>query len=163
MRNTANQDIRREVAELEETLRELGRKRPLRDPMTQAVEELGFTPAQVHTLFWLGAEGAMTMGELAGRVCITEKTITGVVDRLEREEYLQRTRSDEDRRVVHVQLTRKGQATYRRFDTELKERLTRILSLLDPEDRRSLIRILQTICERLPKRSDTSTRETRKE
>jgi len=38
-------------------------------------------------------------------------TISGIVDRLETGGYLQRRRSTDDRRVVHLRLTEKGKRT----------------------------------------------------
>ena len=162
MRNTSKPDIQREVEAFMEMACELGRKRPLRDPLALALEELQLTPAQMHTLMWLGTDGALTMGELAARIGITEKTVTGVVDRLERETFLQRERSEEDRRVVHVNLARKGQALYRRLNEIVRNRVGLFLGLLDADDRQALIRILKKVAERLPSR-DASDKELRTE
>lgn len=63
------------VERLRELICALGRLRSLRDPIARAVEELGLTPAQVHTVIWLGEDGPLTMGELSRRVGITGKTI----------------------------------------------------------------------------------------
>jgi DNA-binding MarR family transcriptional regulator len=163
MRNTSKGDLKREADELANALLELGRKRPMRDPIALAVEEMQFTPAQSHGLLWLGADGPMTMGELATRCGITEKTITGVVDRLEREEYVQRERSEEDRRVVHVKLTRKGQSTFGRLNVEIRQRMADLLSLIEPEDRLVLVRILRTISERMPDPTEELSKDPRKE
>ena len=157
MRNTAKDDLKREVTELAETLMALGRKRPLRDPIALAFEEAQFTPAQIHSLLWLGSEGELTMGALAQRVGITEKTITGVVDRMEREDYLLRERSEEDRRVVHVKLTKKGQGVFKRCDLEMRERMGQFLQLLDPDDRCALLRILRVLVERTPEPQEALT------
>src|SRR5438270_307443 len=102
MRNNSQADILSQAQELQEILLELGRKRPLRDPICQALDDLQFTPAQAHSLLWLGAEGGLTMGAIAGRLGITEKTMTGVIDRLEADGYVARARSLKDRRVVNV-------------------------------------------------------------
>ena len=64
----------------------LGRRASLRDPLAGTCEALNLTPAQIHAVMWLGLDGAMPMCELAPPLRSTEKTITGLVDPLEREE-----------------------------------------------------------------------------
>jgi DNA-binding MarR family transcriptional regulator len=149
MQNIPSAEVLRDSDEVRRLLLDCGRLRSLRDPIASMVEELQFTPAQLHTLLWLGAEGALTMGEIAGRLGITEKTITGLVDRLESEGHLRRVRNEEDRRVVRAELTRKGTAAYHRFEAAIQAKFTSFLALLDPEERQTLIRILQKLRERL--------------
>jgi hypothetical protein len=71
---------------------ELMRRRSLRDPISATCAELELSAPQVHTLLAMGHEGPLTMGELARRVAVTEKTTTGLVDRLERDGLVQRLR-----------------------------------------------------------------------
>ena len=89
------------------------------------------------------------LGDLARRVCITEKTMTGVIDRLERDGYLHRLRDQSDRRVVRVVLTKKGEAEFHRLDAHVLEQFQRFLGLLDKGDREALFRILEKLRDRL--------------
>lgn len=134
---------------LHQLLLAMGRKRSLRDPIASACEKLQFTHPQIHSLMWLGTEGPITMGELARRVGITEKTITGVVDRLEREKLVLRQRDAIDRRVVRVALTGKGSKTFARVEAQMKENLSRLIEMLDASDRRALFRILTKLAQRM--------------
>lgn len=127
---------------MRELLIALGRRRPLRDPIATTMDEMGLTPPQLHALLWLGHDGPLTMGDLARRSGITEKTITGVVDRLERLGLAERVRGETDRRVVRARLTRKGGSTYRRIDDLMRQKLQRLLGRLDAADRRDLFRII---------------------
>jgi DNA-binding MarR family transcriptional regulator len=149
MQNIPSPEVLRDSQELRRLLFACGRQRSLRDPIASMIEELRFTPAQLHTLLWLGAESTLTMGEMAGRLGITEKTITGVVDRLETEGYVRRVRNVRDRRVVRAELTRKGAAAQQRFEAAIQAKLNDFLALLESEERRTLIRIVQKLCERL--------------
>lgn len=143
------QDLPGDVARLRELLVTLGRRRSLRDPLASACEQLQLTPSQVHSLMWLGQDGALTMGELARRVGITEKTVTGVVDRLERAGLVQRGRSATDRRIIHVTLTPEGQRSYQRLDRLLQHDMSFFLGLLDGSDRKTLCRLLEKLIERM--------------
>jgi DNA-binding MarR family transcriptional regulator len=119
----------------------LMRRRSLRDPLAASCAELELSAPQVHTLLALGHEGALTMGDLARRVAVTEKTVTGLVDRLQRDGLVSRVRDDADRRVIHVALTPEGAGLSRRLDAEVLQSLTRLLGRLDAADRRDLFRI----------------------
>jgi DNA-binding MarR family transcriptional regulator len=147
MRNISETDDA--ARRLMELLTSLGRRNSLRDPLAQMVESLALTPPQLHTLLWLGLDGALAMGELARRVGVTEKTITGIIDRLEREEYVQRERDPSDRRVVHVRLSARGQRTADAIHSQAHDRFSTFLSLLDAEDRTALLRIFEKLVERL--------------
>ena len=146
MQDTSEADsLDADVVKLRELLLGLGRRQPLRDPIASTIEEMGLTPPQIHGLLWLGAEGPLTMGELARRVGITEKTITGLVDRLERAGLVERERDTADRRVVRVRLTGQGEATYQRLQAQMMEKMRRILGRLDAADRRDLLRIFNNL------------------
>ena len=142
------EDLPGDVARLQQLLYALGRRRSLRDPIASTCEELQFTPPQVHALLWLGLDGILTMGELARRLGVTEKTVTGIVDRLEREGHIQRERIILDRRVVRCRLTQKGQETYQRLAGFVNEAMGQMLGLLDGSDRDALFRILEKLVHR---------------
>jgi len=149
-RNIPNQEeLAGDVARLQQLLYALGRRRSLRDPIASTCEDLQFTPPQVHALLWLGQDGMLTMGELARRLGVTEKTVTGVVDRLEREGHVLRERITLDRRVVRCRLTEAGQQTYQLLDRLVNEAVGQMLGLLDGGDRKALFRIMEKLVRRL--------------
>lgn len=143
------EELAGDLAQLQQLLHALGRRRSLRDPIAATCEDLQFTPPQVHSLLWLGLDGMLTMGELARRLGVTEKTVTGVVDRLEREGHVLRERITLDRRVVRCRLTEAGQQTYQLLKSQLDEAMVQFLGLLDGEDRKALFRILEKLVVRL--------------
>jgi len=151
-----NDSLDADVQRLRELIQALGRRRSLRDPIATVVEEQKLTPPQLHVLLWLGTDGALTMGELAKRSGVADKTLTGVVDRLERDGLLQRERDSEDRRVVRANLTRKGATLHKRIDAQMGEQMARVLGVLDPTDRRDLFRILENFLTRISSLDEAS-------
>jgi DNA-binding MarR family transcriptional regulator len=143
------EDVSADVLKLQQLLLALGRRRSLRDPIASTCEQLQFTPPQVHALLWLGTDGPLTMGELARRLGVTEKTVTGVVDRLEREGHLLRERSASDRRVVRCRLTPDGQQTWQKLDRFMAQSMGQMLGVLDAGDRKALFRILEKLLRRM--------------
>lgn len=153
MRNISKEgSLRSEAIELGKCLLEIGRKRGLRDPLASSIEA-EFTHPQIHCVTWLGFDGPLTMGELARRCGITEKTITGIVDRMERLSLFVRVRNDEDRRVVRVKLTKEGEAAFLKMREGMVAKLVGILQLLDPEDRKGLLRIFSNLKDRIADRN----------
>lgn len=151
MRSTSSPSagLRREARALRERLVALARGGSLRDPVSASCADLALTPPQIHALLALGHDGPLTMGALARRVSVTEKTITGIVDRLERDGHLARERDPGDRRVVRAALTPAGAALFGRIDQDIEDGMARLLGLLDPEDRAALARIVEKLTSRL--------------
>jgi DNA-binding MarR family transcriptional regulator len=137
-----------DVHRFDELLAALGKRQSLRDPLAMAVEEMSLTGPQLHAVLWLRREGQLTMGRLSQRVGVTEKTGTGLVDRLERDGYVRRVRDEADRRVVHVRLTDQGGAVAAELDRQITEKMRLMLGLLDPEDRSALFRVLEKLLAR---------------
>jgi DNA-binding MarR family transcriptional regulator len=87
--------------------------------------------AQMRTLFRIGAEDEITVGELARQAEVTPATITGMLDGLERDEMVVRRRSEEDRRVVLVTLTDQGRELLHEKRERWRKRWNEKLSDLD--------------------------------
>jgi MarR family transcriptional regulator, organic hydroperoxide resistance regulator len=88
-------DIRRIFFELAEQAR-------------KAEHEAGLTGSQLWAIKILDESSPMTVTELARRMYLHPATMVGLLDRLEAKGLVQRTRSDRDRRVVHVRITAQG-------------------------------------------------------
>lgn len=73
--------------------------------------EHDLTDAQWKPLMLLKNGRASTAIELAREMDVDAGAVTRMVDRLEAKGMIERVRSDEDRRVVHLRLTRSGETT----------------------------------------------------
>lgn len=70
--------------------------------------DTGVTPTQWTVLMCLWDTDGLSFTELGKRLRFDHPTVTGVVDRMEREKLVKRKRDHLDRRVVKVFLTQKG-------------------------------------------------------
>jgi DNA-binding MarR family transcriptional regulator len=68
---------------------------------------------EIHTIEAIGMYDPRSMSEVAADLGITVGTLTTAVNRLINKGYLDRKRIEEDRRVVQIQLTKKGKLAYR--------------------------------------------------
>lgn len=57
--------------------------------------------------------GKIKISELSAKVNLSNSTVSGILDRLEKQGLIARTRSEEDRRTVYVQLTDKFEEIHR--------------------------------------------------
>ena len=80
--------------------------------------KVGLTGPQLTVVKILDELGDLSLSELSDRIRAQNSTVTGIVDRMEREGLVDRKRSAEDRRVVHIQLTDKGQKLAKGLDFE---------------------------------------------
>jgi DNA-binding MarR family transcriptional regulator len=89
----------------------LGVMRVLGDHTASCAAELGLTAAQAVTLFQLQQRGALPMRELASEQHCDPSNITGIADRLEARDLVERRPDPGDRRVKLLALTPTGRAT----------------------------------------------------
>ena len=98
--------------------------------------------------FWvLGAlsTGPKRMSELAELARTSQASLTGVVDRLEALDLVERIRSSEDRRVVEVAITPTGAKEKQRVQAEISDRLRALLDPLPAEESRELLRLFRKL------------------
>src|SRR5947207_15652693 len=82
--------------------------------------------------FDAGTPGRATTGDLARRLWITPATMTGIIDNLERDGHVQRTRDDADRRQVWVSATAAGMARVRQLAVQLQKEFPLTATERDP-------------------------------
>lgn len=67
------------------------------------------TPPQFVALQWLHESGDMTIGDLSTKMYLAFSTTTDLVDRMEKNDLVQRVRDENDRRVVRIHLLSEGE------------------------------------------------------
>lgn len=68
----------------------------------------GLTARQLHYIEVIGELGNPTFGELARALQLSKPSITAIIEKFVEQGFVERVRSDEDRRSAHVHLTGKG-------------------------------------------------------
>jgi DNA-binding MarR family transcriptional regulator len=74
------------------------------------LKEFGVTGPQLWALRTLEEARGLTIGELAAAMYLHISTVSGILDRLEKNGWVERRRSEMDRRVTRVAVTRRGRA-----------------------------------------------------
>ena len=107
------------------------------------------TGPQLTVLKMLEGLGDLSLSDLSERIRAQNSTVTGIIDRMEREGLVVRTRSTEDRRVVRIKLTEKGARIARDIAVEPMEIFRSALENLSPGEMRDLLKILTKIARRV--------------
>ncbi len=89
-------------------------------------KELQLTGPQGFMLGTLACNGPMKISDLSEKMALSNSTVSGIVDRLEKQGLVERSRSDQDRRVVMVQVTEQ-------FKKCKRDKMTRIEDIIQQQ------------------------------
>ena len=142
--------------------RELKKKRPFDSPEQEVMlnilrtndqfqnrfgrlfREYGLTPSQYNVLRILRGEGKpMPCLEVADRMIQVVPAITGLIDRLEKQELARRERCTEDRRVVYVEITQKALDLLDEMDEPVHQLHRQLIGHLTRSELKELNRLLE--------------------
>jgi DNA-binding MarR family transcriptional regulator len=109
------------------------------------VSRHGLTVPQLLLLKELSARGALPVGELSRRVHLSAATVINILGRLGAKGAITRTRSQEDRRVVIVEITDRGREIVRDAPSLLQDRFMREFGLLQDWEQSLILSSLQRV------------------
>jgi MarR family transcriptional regulator, organic hydroperoxide resistance regulator len=107
------------------------------------------TGPQLTVVKLLEAFGDLSLSELSDKIRAQNSTVTGIIDRMERENLVTRERSKEDRRVVYIKLTTKGRELAREIPVEPMEVFKSALETLSQQEMKDLLRIMTKVAKRV--------------
>ena len=141
--------------------RELKKRQPFETPEVEAIlnllrtsdlfqnrfgrlfREFGLTASQYNVLRILRGEGKpMPSLEIASRMVQVVPAITGLIDRLEKQELVRRQRCSDDRRVVYVSITGKATKLLKKMDQPGIEMHRQMIGHLTRKELKELSRLL---------------------
>ena len=108
-------------------------------------EEYGLTGPQLAVLREAERLGHASISSLARLVHLSQPTVTGIVNRLEKRGLLQRCRDESDRRTVNASVTPAGREMLDREPPLLQDRFSRELAKLQEWERTTTLASLQRI------------------
>lgn len=89
---------------------------------------------QLMVLTILETNGPLAMTHLAEALDVSDASVTGIVDRIERRGLVERRRDSADRRVVLVHLTERGAAVFRDIRARRRAKLTALADELSDDE-----------------------------
>jgi DNA-binding MarR family transcriptional regulator len=106
----------------------------LKQYMRKNFDDVGITAPQGMVIGTLFRGGEMKISELSKKVNLSNSTVSGIIDRLENQQLVTRTRSEEDRRTVYVKVTPKVAEVYHEIHKKTEKRFEDLLSSGSTED-----------------------------
>ncbi len=85
------------------------------------------TSSQILVLSLLDDHTELKISEIAANISLPDSNVSGIIDRLEKAGYAQRTRGVKDKRVVKVKLTNKAHDIKKDFDLNVKKYFQQLL------------------------------------
>ena len=111
----------------------------LKDFTFDIAQNSELTLAQLSVVAVLTEYGDLGVQELAERVSLANSTVSGILDRLEKKQIVQRIRSEKDRRKVAIHLVEGNEKFYLEYKRERDRRLYEKLQKLEEEEIRKMI------------------------
>ena len=103
------------------------------------------TNNDMHIIEAIGLSGENTMSSVAKKLKITAGSLTTAVNALVRKAYVKRERSEEDRRVVYIALTEKGEKAFHHHEQFHRQMTNAVIEKLDDEEIDALVKMLKDI------------------
>lgn len=111
----------------------------------QLSHQSGITTPQLLVMKAIQRIGPVSIGILSREVNLSQATVTAIVDRLEKKAFVQRERSQVDRRRVHVALMEKGTTALQTAPSPIQESFSRAFSRLEDWEQTLILSSLQRV------------------
>ncbi|TMW71631.1 MarR family winged helix-turn-helix transcriptional regulator [Alteribacter natronophilus] len=144
---------KQQVADIEKSLRMIADI--VKQKGREILNEFPITPPQFVALQWLHEYGDMTIGELSSKMYLACSTTTDLIDRMEKNELVERVKDTNDRRVVRIHLLDKGAEIIKEVITRRQAYLQGILDDFSPENVDFLDRSLSYLFDEMKKDAKT--------
>lgn len=105
------------------------------------------TNNDMHVIEAIGTGDGRNMSSIARKLNITVGSLTTAMNGLVNKEYVERHRSEEDRRVVYVKLTPKGIRAYRHHEDYHRQMTQAVVDKLDEKEMPVLLKMLDALSE----------------
>ncbi|WP_026882046.1 MarR family winged helix-turn-helix transcriptional regulator [Clostridium akagii] len=116
---------------------------------------------EIHTIEAIGMYVPRNMSEVARDIGITLGTLTTAVSNLVKKGYVERKKSENDRRVVNIDLTKKGKLAYRIHAKFHRDIIRETIDGLDEKEKNTLVNVLEKLNFSIKEKYDIKTRTNR--
>ena len=103
--------------------------------------------SELHVLREIGVGRSKSMSQVALGLKISVGALTTAIKKLEDKGYVQRRRNDEDKRVVNIELTKRGERAFEKNDLFHRNLIDAAIGGLTHEERATLLKALKKLDE----------------
>ncbi|MEE1086928.1 MAG: MarR family winged helix-turn-helix transcriptional regulator [Schaedlerella sp.] len=105
------------------------------------------TVNDMHIISSIGIGEGKNMSAIARDLNITVGSLTTSMNALVKKQYVVRERSEEDRRIVNIRLTEKGEEAYYHHEDFHKKLVETVIDFVPEKDLPGLVKCLTGVCE----------------
>ncbi len=120
-------------------------KEALKHNFHKRFKDLNLTAPQGMLIGILVRKGQMKISDLSEEMALSNSTVSGILDRLEKNKFVERKRSEEDRRVVMVDLTDEFRKEAKERFKTAEDSLSNVIKLATPEESEEVLKGLATL------------------
>jgi DNA-binding MarR family transcriptional regulator len=143
---TSGEAVSREAASVDAILTEVsGWIGELRCAAMSRLVQGNVSLGQLHVLWLLQHQGAMSMSRLADLLDVSLSNATGIIDRMEERGLVERIRVPDDRRLVLVRPAAGGLQALSETETHRRDRMRAVLGHLSPTERPVVLTALRSL------------------
>jgi DNA-binding MarR family transcriptional regulator len=106
---------------------------------------LPLTMAQLKSLFFINNQGSTNSGKLAAALGVTPTNVTGIIDRLVKQGLVSRSEDVQDRRILVLQATDRGEALVAKLRERRRGYLSEVLARLSVDELATLAQGLNSL------------------
>lgn len=115
--------------------------------MKHEFKDMNMTGTQGMLTGILSRHGKMKISELSEKMALSNSTISGIIDRLEKQNLVERTRSLDDRRVVYVNITPEFEKIIKSHFCEIEKKFEAKIKTASQEELDTVLKGLETLKE----------------
>ncbi|WP_026692229.1 MarR family winged helix-turn-helix transcriptional regulator [Peribacillus kribbensis] len=120
-------------------------QRSINDRVNKYIAEQGLNPTEFAVLELLYHKGDQPLQQIGGKILLASGSITYVVDKLEKKDFLVRVACKEDRRVTFARITEKGKEFIESVFPEHEQGIDELTSILTEEEKMTAIDLLKKL------------------
>lgn len=121
-----------EKAEFGRTFSEMGKL--FKQYMRKNFEDEGMSMPQGAVISALKKGGEMKISELSSMLNLSNSSVSGIIDRMEKQQLVERVRSKEDRRIVYVKVSPKIDELHKEAHKKMEKAFEELLNTGSPEE-----------------------------
>ena len=119
--------------------------RAINEHVNKRIQRYGLNPTEFAVLELLFHKGDQPLQQIGGKILLASGSMTYVIDKLEKKDYIRRVACAEDRRVTFAQITEKGKKLIEQVFPAHQNEIDRIMSVLSDEEKDMAIELLKKI------------------
>lgn len=117
----------------------------VQDVIKKDMLKYGVNPTEFSVLELLYSKGDQPVQFIGKKILLASSSITYVVDKLEKKEFIKRTPSATDRRVTTISISEKGKSFMQEAFPQHEALISNLFSVLSEDEKTTLIELLKKI------------------